>query len=85
LELTVIALPTGRSFDPFWHFAESAIDWQALAFVWLVEVGQRTGSQRPPTEYGRYIGRFPINAFWSVTGTLNPCDGGNSPIDRGEQ
>lgn len=32
--------------------------WEAVAGAYLAEVAQRTGSERTPAEYGRYIGRF---------------------------
>jgi hypothetical protein len=46
------------SFELVEHRFQPAIDWQAAAIAWLVEVHQRTGSNRTPTEYGRYVGRF---------------------------
>lgn len=32
--------------------------WEAIAAAYLAEVQQRTGSERTPAEYGRYIARF---------------------------
>jgi len=32
--------------------------WEAVAGAYLAEVAQRTGSERTPQEYGRYIRRF---------------------------
>ena len=32
--------------------------WEAVAGAYLAEVAQRTGSERTPVEYGRYIRRF---------------------------
>lgn len=32
--------------------------WHGIAAAWLAEVHQRTGSDRTPTEYGRYAGHF---------------------------
>ena len=32
--------------------------WEAVAAAYLAEVAQRTGSERTPVEYGRYIRRF---------------------------
>ena len=32
--------------------------WRSTAAAWLAEVGQRSGSQRTPMEYGRHLARF---------------------------
>lgn len=36
----------------------AARPWQRVGVAWLEEVRQRTGSERTPTEYGRYVARF---------------------------
>src|SRR5690349_10923978 len=58
METTLIAPSTAPSFELVECQTDPTIDWQAVAIAWLVEVQQRTGSTRTPTEYGRYVGRF---------------------------
>ena len=43
---------------PVIEIEDAARTWQRVGVAWLEEVRQRTGSERTPTEYGRYVARF---------------------------
>jgi site-specific recombinase XerD len=50
-ELTTSATPAGELMAP----GEA---WSGIIGAWLAEVQQRTGSERTPTEYARYVAHF---------------------------
>src|SRR4051812_30822059 len=53
-EANAPALP-GQTADALEHIAEA---WKRAAVAYLAEVRRRTGWERTPAEYGRYIARF---------------------------
>ena len=61
------AMPTQWG-DALEHVAEG---WKRAAFAYLLEVRRRTGSERTPAEYGRYIARFLAGAD---PATATPAD-----------
>ncbi len=63
-----LAAPT-QSGDALAHVSDT---WKETAFAYLLEVRRRTGSERTPNEYGRYIARF--LAIVSDPATATPAD-----------